>query len=146
MPSVKKSVMFSDQTVAYIKARTREENEISWSQALNEGFKALAWLTKQSLPELSDYEWQMLMNVYAGRIIKFTPPFRIASDMMDDRGEISIETLEKVDQAYTMLVRKMHGLSQIEQFAVLDFIQKFWARDWNDCKDWGEIYSKIIAL
>lgn len=143
MASVKKSVMFSDQTVAYIKARTREENEISWSQALNEGFKALAWVTKQSLPELSAKEWGMLLNVYAGCIVEFTPPFRIASDMMDDRGEISIETLDKVDPGYAALVRKMHGLSQIEQFAVLDFVQKFWSRSWNDCKDWGEIYRKI---
>lgn len=52
MPSIKKSVMISDATFSYIDARTKHESEITWSQAINEGFKALKWLTDEALPDL----------------------------------------------------------------------------------------------
>lgn len=38
MPSLKKSVALSEQTQEYISARTREDNDIAWSQSLNNGF------------------------------------------------------------------------------------------------------------
>lgn len=143
MPSIKKSVMFSEQTQAYIDARTRSDDQIAWSQALNEGFKALQWLTAESLPELTEGEWETILNVFSGSIIEFTPPFRIASDMMDDKGAIA---LEELDPEYAALVKKMHALSQVEQFAVLDFVQKFWAKDWKDCSDFAEIAAAIKKI
>lgn len=140
MASLKKSVMFSELTQAYITARTRSDSNIAWSQALNEGFKALQWLTTESLPELTEGEWETILNVYSGSIIELIPPFRIASDMMDDKGAIALEELEP---EYADLVKKMHALSQVEQFAVLDFVQKFWAKDWKDCSDFAAIVDAI---
>lgn len=139
MASIKKSVMFSDGTQKYIAARTRAEDEIAWSQSLNEGFKALKWLTDQALPELAAAEWQVILNAYAGSIISFDPPYRVASDLMDDVGAISIEDLEP---SYAALVKKIHGMSQLEQYAIMDFVQKFWSRDWNGMS-WDEIVRTI---
>jgi|SRR5690625_2359700 len=140
MASIKKSVMFSDGTQAYIAARTKGGlDEISWSKALNEGFKALKWLADQALPDLSADEWQVILNAYAGSIVSFDPPYRVASDLMDDVGAISIEELEP---SYAALVKKIHGMSQLEQYAIMDFVQKFWSRDWNGMS-WDEIVRTI---
>lgn len=138
MPSLKKSVMFSESTVNYIEARTKEDDEISWSKALNEGFKALQWLTKEALPDFDAQEWQAILNVYAGSFIEFNPPFRIASDMMDDAGAIA---LEELSPEYAALVKKVHGMSQLQQFAILDFVQKFWSKSWDG--DMSEIIKQI---
>ena len=151
MPSVKKSVMFSESTVAYIHARSRDDNDVAWSKALNEGFKALAWVTKQALPKLTKEEWKMILDVYPAYGTEFLPPFHIASDLMHDRDELSIENLEKKEPEYAALVRKIHGFSQIEQFAIIDFVQRFLAADsravnLGGSKDWDEIYNNIVAL
>ena len=143
MPSIKKSVMFSEQSLGYIKARVRHESDIGWSEALNEGFRALKWLTSQALPDLNTSEWEQLINAYSGCMMGFSPPFRIASDLMDDVGAVSIVELTP---DYAALVKKIHGMSQVEQYAIQDFIIKFWAGDWSDCKDFEEIKARIIKL
>lgn len=140
MASLKKSVMFSELTQNYIRNRTRDENEIAWSQALNEGFKALSWLTRQSIPELSHREWEIILNVYAGSIIEFHAPFRIASDIMDNFGALELTELEP-DVAG--MVKKVYGMSQIEQFAIMDFVQIFWSNNWNAEPDFDTIITKI---
>lgn len=143
MASLKKSVMFSEQTQSYINARTRYENEIAWSQALNEGFKALSWLTRQALPELTHSEWEVILNVYAGSIIEFHPPFRIASDIMDNFGAIE---LGQLDTETAGVVKKVYGMSQLEQFAIMEFVQVFWANNWNKEPDFDAIVTKIKAM
>jgi len=143
MPSIKKSVMFSEATQDYIAARTREDGAIAWSQALNESFKALKWLSQQALPELSQNEWQTILNAHEGCIVSFNPPYRVAINIIDD-ALARIET-DELGPGYTPLVKKVHGLSQIEQYAVMDFVQKFWSRDWSDFSDWDEIVRAIKA-
>lgn len=140
MPSIKKSVMFSELTQDYIAARTRSDDNIAWSEALNEGFKALKWLSQQALPELSAEEWQIILNAYAGSIVSFNPPYRVASDLMDDVGAISIEELEP---EYAALVKKVHSMDQMGQYAIMDFVQKFWAKDWSDKPDFAAIAAEI---
>ena len=145
MPSIKKSVMLSEGTLDYINARVRHESEIGWSEVLNEGFKALKWLSAQALPDLTPDEWQYLLNAYSGCMMSFSPPYRIASDLMDDAGAVSIEELTP---EYAALVKKIHGMTQVQQYAIQDFIIKFWAGGdkWNDAKDFGEVIERIKKL
>lgn len=141
MPSLKKSAMISEETQGYAAARTKTPiEEVTWSAPVNEAFKALKWLSNEALPDLSPSEWEVILNAYAGSIVSFNPPFRVASDLMDDAGAISLEEL-KPDHA--AIVKRVHGMSQIEQFAIMDFVQKFWARDWSDCEDFREIIDRI---
>ena len=51
----------------------------------------------------------------------------ISGCMMDDRGEISIETLRNADPDYAGLVEKVHAMSAAEQYAILFVCQAFWA-------------------
>ena len=143
MPSIKKSVMFSERTLDYIRNRVRSEDEIAWSQALNEGFKALSWLTKEALPDLNRSEWEVILNVYAGCIIEFHQPFRIASDIMDNFGALE---LAQLDPQVAAVATKIHGMSQMEQFAILDFVKIFWCNDWSQEPDFASIILKIKAM
>ena len=145
MPSIKKSVMFSEGTLDYINARVRHPSDIGWSEVLNEGFKALRWLSNQALPDLTPEEWEVILNAYSGCLMSFAPPYRIASDLMDDRGAIS---LDDVEPDYAALVKKIHAMTQVQQYAIQDFVIKFWAGGdkWDDAKDFGEIIEKIKKL
>lgn len=140
--SLKKSVMFSDQAVTYITARTRDQNDIAWSQSVNRTFEAVEWLSRYLLPELNQQEWELILNTYAGCITDFHRPLRIASDMMDNFGEVDINDLSP---EIAGVVRKCHALSQPQQFAVMDFINVFWSRDWSSFKNWDDIYNHIIG-
>jgi len=134
MPSIKKSVMLSEKMQNYIAARQRLENEdddYAWSRGVNAPCSALIWITNQVLPDLTEYEWQCVLNVYNGHhfddnIHNWTG---IAGCMMDDVGAISIEELEP---NYAEVVKKMHKLSAIEQYAVMDMTRKFWANPHTD--------------
>ena len=143
MPSLKKSVMFAEPTVNYIQARTKSDDDISWSQELNETFKALKWLSDECLPDLTETQWQHILNVYASSHIEFHPPYRIASDIMDSTGEIDLDELQP-DLAET--VKIVHKCSQAEQFAIMDFVKKFWSHNWSGEKDFEAIVDKIKAL
>lgn len=143
MPSIKKSVMFSEQTQDYINARTKAEDDISWSVELNESFKSLQWLSSQLLPELTPSEWEVLLNVYSGSIVEFQIPYRISSDIMDHYNVLEVTELDK---GIGDCVRKVHALSQPEQYATLDFIKKYWANDWSDADNFDDVITQIKAL
>lgn len=97
----------------------------------------------QSLPQLTMHEWQMVLNAYDGSSIEPHQPLTIATDIMDDRGAISLTDLTP---EYLQLVQKIHKLSQAEQVAIMDFVQKYWAYDWSECHNWDEIFQKVISL
>lgn len=143
MSSIKKSVLLSKQTHSYLAARTRLGEDIAWSQNINEGFRALSWITQQSLPVLTPAEWEILLNVYAGSWIEFQPPFRIASDIMDNFGALE---LSQLDPEVADLSKKMHALSQVEQYSVMEFIRIFWLHDWNSEPDFETIQAKISKM
>ena len=137
MPAIKKSVMLSSDTYDYILARAKNVNDISWSESINAGFKILKFIAKQALPELSHTEWMLILNTYAGTgNMRF--PLRIASDILDNYGVIDVSELKDEVQATIM---KIHHFNQIEQFAMMDFVEKFWAKSW-EC-DWAEIVETI---
>ena len=142
--SLKKSIMLSDETLAAIESRkVKGADDVLWSQSVNSCFEKTEWVIKHALPELTGDEWQMLFNVYAGCWLNdFMPPYRIASDMMDDAGAIS---LDELNDDYAALVKKVHGFSQVEQFAITEVIQKFWCGEWNDYKTLTDIVNAIVG-
>lgn len=132
-----------------MKKRTRNEtnndNEnpmenITWSRFINESIGLLDYIAKTELPKFSHHEWQIILNTYSGCLIELIPPFRVASDIMDDLGVVD---LEKLDSEISCLIKKIHGLSQSQQYAILDFVRQFWARNWDHVKDFDEIINTI---
>lgn len=141
--SIKKSLMLSDLTVSHITARANDQSEILWSQAVNEGFKALSWLIRESLPDLLEDDWEKILNVYAGSIIEFQPPFRIASDIMDHHGALELQQLAA---DWASLAVRLHGMSQAQQYAIMEFVRVFWSHDWTQEPDFKSIITKIKAM
>lgn len=140
--SKKASVYLTASTMTVLSKRQRDAGEtVNLSGGLNEVVSRYAWLVKASLPDLGAEEWQTILNVYSGSVLdEFVAPARIASDMMDNVGAISLETL---DQEYRALVEKAHGWSQAEQVAVLDFVQQFWSKDWSEYPNFSAIAAEI---
>jgi len=141
--STKKAVFLSDRAAEWIQATTKKDHPAQdgpkWSESINATFEQLRFLLKSSLPELTIDEWQIILNVYAGTYFPAHGiPCRIASDMMDNIGEIS---LDNVNEEYAKLVRKLYAMSQLEQLAILYFVQIFWSGKWSG--EWDEIVKHI---
>lgn len=143
MNSVKKSVMLHDNAVEIMQKHTRVDagEQIAWSKLVNRGIITGDWLYRQSLPDLTDAEWQVILNAYAGTCETLdNHPYRIASDLMDDLGIIDVDQHPQPE-----LLRRLHGMNQAEQFAVLVFVERFWTRDWSDAVDFNAIKSNITG-
>jgi len=143
--ATKKSVFLADLTVAWIETTTQKDHAAhdgpKWSEAINATFEQFRFLMRESLPDLSQDEWTIILNVYAGCYFPaHGVPARIASDMMDNVGAVSVEDLTP---DYAALVRKVHALSQPQQLAVLYFVQIFWSANWTG--DWPDIVAAINA-
>lgn len=136
------SLYLSANTMAALNKRDKVDGEpLNLSGAVNEIVTRYTWVMRQSLPELTSTEWQHILNVYAGSWMwDQHPPARIASDMLDNVGAISVDDLEP---SYRAIVVKAHGWSQAQQYAVLDFVQQFWARDWSGYADFAAIQAEI---
>lgn len=140
--SIKKSLYLSDLTENWITATSGGDEDPAWSASVNATFEQFRYLLGQALPNLSRKEWTALLNIYAGwRAPCYSLPIRIASDIMDDAGTVDISRLPDDTRA---LVHKMHGLSQLEQLAVLYFVQIFWSTD-RCGQAWDEIVADICA-
>ena len=144
--ATKKSVFLSDYTVNWIESTTSKKlngtdiDGPKWSESINATFEQFRFLLRTSLPELTMAEWQTILNVYAGCYFPaHGVPARIASDMMDNIGAVD---LNQVEQNYADLVRKVHAFNQVEQLAILYFVQIFWSNDWK-MKEWQEIVDGI---
>ena len=131
---IKKSIQLSEQAVAYVQARqmssadeSSEFPSLSWSSALNGATAGLSRLLGQLVPDLDDTTWVELFNAYAGHYFggPTIAPFRLASDVMDLYGVISIDELEPEIAA---AVRQLHALSQPQQYAAYEMARVFWAQ------------------
>jgi hypothetical protein len=139
--SKKASVYLSAETMGALQRRQKASDQVNLSGGLNEMVSRYTWMVRASLPELDKTEWQTILNVYSGTVIDdFVAPARIASDMMDSVGAISLDALEP---DYRALVEKTHAWSQAEQLAALDFVQQFWAKDWSGYTDFSSIAAEI---
>ena len=139
---IKKSVMISDQTLNFIEERTN--CEIAWSKAVNGAFSNLQLLINLNMPNLSDKDWRIVLDVHSGNINLFDSvsyPFRLASNVMDHYGVIDLNDLVPEIQ---MTVKKLHGLTQAEQYAVYDVVGRFWAKNWSEVD--GEFSDILESL
>lgn len=140
--ATKKSVFLSTRTVEWIESTTKKDSHeqgAKWSESINATVDQFRFLLKTELPELEMIEWQAILNVYSGCYFPAHGiPARIASDMMDDAGAIEISELS---EDYAALVRKVYAMTQVEQLAILYFVQIFWSSDWKG--EWDEIVSTI---
>ena len=147
--ATKKSVFLSDYTANWIETTTKKtlnEKDLEgpkWSEAINATFEQFRFLLRESLPDLSMDEWQIILNVYAGTYFPaHGVPARIASDIMDNIGEVDIANVDNLMPEYAALIRKTHVMSQLEQLAILYFVQIFWSNVWP-MKEWDQIVSDI---
>lgn len=150
--ATKKSVFLSDYTVAWIDSTTSKKlngEELEgpkWSESINATFEQFRFLLRGALPDLDVSEWQAILNVYAGCYFPaHGVPVRIASDMMDNIGECDIANVEKLIPEYAALIRKVHGMQQVEQLAILYFVQIFWSNDWKLSGEWSDVVAAIKA-
>lgn len=131
---MKKSVFLSESTVDFLSIVAKNNADldvIQWSGGINGSIYALKTIISESIPDLTDDQWNMLLNVYNG---SFEPAFspvalNVAGCMMDNVGEISIENLRKKDAEYADLVEKVHNMTAAEQYSILFICQSFWANN-----------------
>ena len=136
---MKKSVFLSESTVDFLSIVAKNNADldvIQWSGGINGSIYALKTIISESIPDLTDDQWNMLLeyaavNVHNG---SFEPAFspvalNVAGCMMDNVGEISIENLRKKDAEYADLVEKVHNMTAAEQYSILFICQSFWANN-----------------
>lgn len=126
---------------------------INLSLAINTSVKdasayknTLSYLAAHLLPELTDAEWKAVLSTYSGRPLKerFTRrPYRIASDMLNDFGEVDLSNLLP-EQAE--IIKKIHALTQPQQFALLEFVDYFWSKKWESASDFSTIKQVFVTL
>lgn len=128
---LKKTIQISDQAVAWVLSRAdldaQEQGSAgySWAAGLNGAVSDLSWLLGRLVPDLPVTTWQVLLDAYAGHYWDGmrVAPYRLASDVMDHYGALSLEELEpEIAEA----VRQLHGLSQPQQHAASELARLFW--------------------
>lgn len=121
----KRSVYLSEQTEAIIGFLSDEKmnNGKNYSGSINAGLVLLNQLLEKSKPGLTDAEWSIIYNTYAGCVVEFNLPIRIASDIMDNLG---IYDMSKMDKEAAALIEKASKLNQCEQAAILWQVKRFW--------------------
>ena len=116
----KKSVHISQTAEIYISDRTLQGENKNYSAHVNNAFEQLAHLAKAEKPTLSKSEWDNLYNVYAGSdLTRLAMPFDLADDLRTHYGTLP--------QYLTALYNKLAGMTQAQQFAVLDAVRVYWA-------------------
>lgn len=116
----KTAVHISDKTWQYITDRTQQGEQKGLSAHINNAFAQLAHLAHAEKPELSKSEWVELYNVYAGSdLTRIALPFDLAEDLITHYGTLP--------QDLTALYDKLAGMTQAQQFAVIDSVRLYWA-------------------
>ena len=121
-----KKIYMTDQTLRFISVRTKCQDESpSWSAAVNSGFTALEFFYRDNMPELTFNEWLMILNAYCGTAMDHLHlPVNMASDIMDDLGA---DSLDQLDETYQLIIKHIASLTQGQQLAALDLVQRFWS-------------------
>lgn len=116
----KTAVHLSKTALQYVTDRTPQGEQKGLSAHINNAFEQLAHLTRAEKPELSKSEWVELYNVYAGSdLTRLVMPFDLADDLRTHYGTSP--------QDLTALYNKLAGMTQAQQFAVLDAVRVYWA-------------------
>jgi len=124
---IKKSLSLSATTKNWVMLNNPDCEE-KWSAPINAAISHFSQLLKNALPDLSDDEWKIILNTYAGCDMPAyrKHPLSIAKDIMDDLGVIDINALSN---DHLRVVLKLHDLSQIQQLAILYVAQIFWLNE-----------------
>lgn len=121
----KTAVHLSDKTWQYITDRTIQDAQKGFSAHINNAFEQLAYLARVEKPTLSKSEWIELYNVYAGSdLTRLIMPFDLANNLRTHYGTLP--------QNLTALYEKLLGMTQAQQFAVLDAVRVYWASGEDD--------------
>lgn len=116
----KTAVHLSKTALQYVTDRTQQGEQKGMSAHINNAFEQLAHLAMTEKPELLQAEWIELYNVYAGSdLTRLTLPFDLADDLRTHYGTLP--------QDLTALYDKLSGMTQAQQFAVIDAVRLFWA-------------------
>nr|DAR35248.1 MAG TPA: hypothetical protein [Caudoviricetes sp.]DAT31981.1 MAG TPA: hypothetical protein [Caudoviricetes sp.] len=116
----KTAVNLSKNALQYITDRTQQGEQKGLSAHINNAFEQLAHLARVEKPELSKSEWIELCNIYAGSdLTRLAMPFDLADDVRAHYGTLP--------QELTALYDKLAGMTQAQQFAVLDAVRVYWA-------------------
>lgn len=116
----KTAVHLSKTALQYVTDRTPQGEQKGLSAHINNAFEQLAHLTRAEKPELSKSERVELYNVYAGSdLTRLVMPFDLADDLRTHYGTLP--------QDLTALYNKLAGMTQAQQFAVLDAVRVYWA-------------------
>ena len=116
----KTAVHLSKTALQYVTDRTPQGEQKGLSAHINNAFEQLAHLTRAEKPELSKSEWVELYNVYAGSdLTLLLMPFDFSYDLLTHYGTLP--------QDLTALYNKLAGMTQAQQFAVLDAVRVYWA-------------------
>ena len=123
---MKKSVHLTADSVGYIEARTGE-GEMNFSASINAAFEQLAYLARAELPDITDVDFSLLCNVYAGSdLSRIALPLNLARDLLDHYGATIPGELP--EDAHN-LIEVLAGMSQAQQFALIDAVRVFWCQD-----------------
>ena len=121
----KTAVNLSKNALQYITDRTQQGEQKGLSAHINNAFEQLAHLARVEKPELSKSEWIELCNIYAGSdLTRLAMPFDLADDVRTHYGTLP--------QELTALYDKLAGMTQAQQFAVLDAVRVYWASGEDD--------------
>ncbi len=124
----KRSVYLSEKAEGIISLLSDEafHGSKNYSGSINAGLVLLEELMQKSKPELSENEWAILYNTYAGCAVEINLPIRLAADVMDNLG---VYDITKMDQETAGLIGKLSTMSQCEQAAILWQVKAFWGED-----------------
>lgn len=130
MENLINSIVITEKTQAYIVSRFSKEDGAdetnSESQIMNGAVATLQFVLSSSLPNLTVYEWQCVLNTFNGTMSdhEHIESFQsIDSRMMEDMGAADVDELE---EKYAQVVLKMRKLNVIEQYSVADMCRKYW--------------------
>ena len=127
MNKIKKTITFDNDVSENLLARSQIKDPEAriWPSLTNAALKRYYWLLEQSLPLLALNEWQVIADAYSGVYVdEPITTLSIARDIMDHYGVIDVNDLNPIVEK---TVRKVHELNQVEQYAILDVITRFWA-------------------
>lgn len=142
--SIKKPVVITDESLSYIQARNPHPgSEASWSRAVNCALDHLGWITRELLPELSETDWELILNVYSGATQEFYRPFSLSADCMSYFGARDIGD---VPEKYQGSIQLFRDLTQAEQYAVFQFVEVFWCNNFSRYHNWADTHQAVLDL
>lgn len=141
--AIKTTVYISDEREQAINERHREKPNLSG--ALGMFIDRYCAIVRAHTPDLTTAEWCCLFDVYCSHM--FADDILAEARMLPTCVHDSIEdgTLAKWDLEGDAFLAKLQALAPVERVAVLDMVQRFWARDWQGMDNYGQIIGRLLG-